>query len=92
MAVKLAARLQHALQDRQPAPDAALPRTGVTPEQEKMLSSVMVSNPTYGTRTSPVAVLDQRGTLRLLETTHSTLPLNAAATQRSLAIQWPMAR
>jgi uncharacterized protein with NRDE domain len=88
----LTARLQHALQDRQPAPDATLPHTGVRPEQEKMLSSIMVSSPTYGTRTSLVAVLDQRGILHLLETTHSTPPLNAAATQRSLAIQWPMAR
>lgn len=89
---ELAARLQHALQDRQPAPDAALPHTGVTLEQEKMLSSIMVSSPTYGTRTSLVAVLDQRGTLHLLEVTHSTPPHNAAATQHSLAIQWPMAR
>ena len=88
----LTARLQHALQDRHPAPDAALPHTGVTPEQEKMLSSIMVSSPTYGTRTSLVAVLDQRGMLHLLEATHSTPLLNAAATQRSLAIQWPMAR
>ncbi len=88
----LTARLQHALQNRQPAPDSTLPHTGVTPEQEKMLSSIMVSSPTYGTRTSLVAVLDQRGILHLLEATHSTPPHNAAATQHSLAIQWPMAR
>ena len=88
----LTARLQHALQDRHPAPDATLPHTGVAPAQEKMLSSIMVRSPTYGTRTSLVAVLDQHGMLHLLEATHSTPLLNAAATQRSLAIQWPMAR
>jgi uncharacterized protein with NRDE domain len=89
---ELAAQLKHALQDRQPAPDAALPHTGVTLDQEKMLSSIMVSSPTYGTRSSLVAVLDQRGTLHLLETTHPIPPSTAAATQRSLAIQWPIVR
>jgi uncharacterized protein with NRDE domain len=57
-----------------------------------MLSSIMVSSPTYGTRSSLVAVLDQRGTLHLLEATHPIPPSTTAATQRSLAIQWPIVR
>lgn len=55
-----------ALADTTPAPDAALPDTGVGLELERMLSPPFVRNGTYGTRCSTV-VLVERGQLLFVE-------------------------
>lgn len=86
---QIAATLQQALRDSQPAPQSLLPHTGVTLELEKILSSVMVRSPTYGTRTSTTAVLDKQGMLHLLEATHAIPPLPAGAIDCRLVIRWP---
>lgn len=45
-----------AMADREPAPDAALPDTGVGLERERFLSSPFIVSPDYGTRCSTVVL------------------------------------
>lgn len=47
-----------ALADRTPAPDAALPETGVGLAQERFLSSPFILSPEYGTRCSTVLLVE----------------------------------
>ena len=49
------------LRDDRPAPDAELPRTGVSLEWERLLSSAFVRAPDYGTRCSTIIRIDARG-------------------------------
>ncbi len=49
------------LRDDQPAPDELLPRTGVSLEWERLLSSAFVRAPDYGTRCSTIIRIEQRG-------------------------------
>lgn len=47
------------LRDDRPAPDEALPRTGVSLEWERLLSSAFIRAPGYGTRCSTVILIDR---------------------------------
>jgi uncharacterized protein with NRDE domain len=47
------------LRDEAPAPDDQLPRTGVSTEWERLLSSAFVRAPDYGTRCSTVLRIDE---------------------------------
>jgi len=47
--------------DTEPAPDPELPRTGVSLELERMLSSAFVQGEEYGTRCSTVLTIDSAG-------------------------------
>jgi uncharacterized protein with NRDE domain len=49
------------LRDDRPAPDEQLPRTGVSLEWERLLSSAFVRAPDYGTRCSTIIRIDVRG-------------------------------
>ncbi len=49
--------LLDALADRNPAPDHALPDTGVGMEKERMLSSIFIQSPHYGTRCSSLVTM-----------------------------------
>jgi uncharacterized protein with NRDE domain len=55
------------LADPETVPDPLLPRTGLAPEWERMLSAVFVRSDTYGTRASTVLGLGRDGGLRLEE-------------------------
>jgi uncharacterized protein with NRDE domain len=55
------APLLHLLRDDRPAPDAQLPRTGVSLEWERLLSSAFVRAPDYGTRCSTIIRIERRG-------------------------------
>ncbi|MGO4220563.1 NRDE family protein [Lysobacter sp. TAF61] len=55
------APLFEALADTTPAPDQALPDTGVGLELERRLSPPFVRGPNYGTRCSSVALVDDTG-------------------------------
>jgi uncharacterized protein with NRDE domain len=55
------------LADPQPAPDAELPNTGVGLATEKLLSSVFIASPNYGTRASTVLFVNADGSRRLIE-------------------------
>lgn len=50
------------LRDSNPAPDGELPRTGIDPQWERLLSSAFILSPTYGTRCSTVLRIDAAGT------------------------------
>lgn len=64
------------LADEHRAGDETLPDTGVGLDLERVLSSVFIRSPQYGTRTSTVFWIDRRGTLAFEERTHA---LNGAA-------------
>ncbi|MHB8722079.1 MAG: NRDE family protein [Steroidobacteraceae bacterium] len=49
------------LRDDRPAPDALLPRTGVSLEWERLLSSAFVRAPDYGTRCSTIIRIEAAG-------------------------------
>lgn len=57
----LPARLFALLADAAPAPDAALPDTGVGLAWERMLSPIFVASPDYGTRSSAVVLAGYDG-------------------------------
>jgi uncharacterized protein with NRDE domain len=71
------------LADRAPAPDAELPRTGVPLEWERWLSPIFIDAPGYGTRSSTVLLVDDRGRARMVETTW------ADASRREFRLDWP---
>ncbi len=49
------------LRDDEPAPDGQLPRTGVSLEWERLLSSAFVRAPDYGTRCSTIIRIERQG-------------------------------
>jgi uncharacterized protein with NRDE domain len=55
------------LADAETAPDHQLPVTGVGLATEKLLSSVFISSPNYGTRASTVLTVNADGSRRLIE-------------------------
>lgn len=59
--------LLHLLSDSQPAEDADLPSTGVSRELEKLLSSVFIRSPDYGTRVSTVVIRRADGSAQIVE-------------------------
>lgn len=56
-----------ALADATPAPDHALPDTGIPRERERMLSSSFIVSEGYGTRCSTVFTIDHAGRARFCE-------------------------
>lgn len=59
----------HILNDHLQADDSALPITGISPDMEKVLSSIFIQTPNYGTRVSSILTLDQLG-YEFLEKNH----------------------
>lgn len=59
------------LADSRVAEDVALPQTGIGLEMERLLSSVFIQSPIYGTRCSTVLAFDDQG-YTLSEQTHAT--------------------
>ena len=57
------------LQDQQQAKDEDLPQTGISPDWEKLLSSIFIQTPMYGTRVSSLLLLEQEG-YQFIEKTH----------------------
>ena len=57
------------LLDARPAPDELLPRTGLTPEWERLMSSAFIRSDEYGTRCSTVVSIDARGDTKFEEWT-----------------------
>lgn len=46
------------LKNKKPAPDDRLPQTGLSPEMERLVSSIFIESPEYGTRLSTVVTID----------------------------------
>lgn len=76
---ELEASLFATLALRDPAPDAALPDTGVGPERERALSAAFILTPEYGTRCSTVLLIDRDGWVSFTERT--TVPGEERATE-----------
>jgi uncharacterized protein with NRDE domain len=57
------------LRDERQADDAQLPRTGVSLEWERLLSSAFIRAPSYGTRCSTILLQDRHGAVRFTEWT-----------------------
>jgi uncharacterized protein with NRDE domain len=57
------------LDDRRPAPDAALPDTGLSRERERMLSPIFIDGAEYGTRASTVLLIERDGSVTFVERT-----------------------
>jgi len=55
------------LRDERQADDAQLPRTGVSLEWERLLSSAFIRSPDYGTRCSTILLIDRHGAVRFSE-------------------------
>ncbi|NBC00440.1 MAG: hypothetical protein GVY15_06235 [Bacteroidetes bacterium] len=72
------------LQDDTPAPDEALPDTGVPRDWERALSSIFIASPRYGTRASTVLLLNRAGGGTLIEQTYT--PDGAIATRQHFAL------
>ena len=64
--------LFQALYDDKIAPDEELPDTGVGIEKERMLSSMFIKSPKYGTRCSTVLLVDQANVVTFSERTFNT--------------------
>ncbi|HET6431391.1 NRDE family protein [Dyella sp.] len=56
-----------ALADEQPAPDHALPDTGIGHERERWLSSAFIRGETYGTRASTLVAIGHDGHVMMIE-------------------------
>ncbi|HRL21351.1 MAG TPA: NRDE family protein [Alcaligenes sp.] len=76
-----------ALRHDRPAPDAQLPRTGLSLERERLLSSPFIISPEYGTRCSTVIVVDKHGRGLLRE--RSFAPDATLTRQHDWYFQWP---
>lgn len=59
--------LQRLLRDRRPAPDEALPDTGIGLARERLLSAPFVVSNRYGTRCTTVVLVDRDGGVRIEE-------------------------
>jgi uncharacterized protein with NRDE domain len=55
------------LSDSRQATDALLPRTGVSPDWERLLSAAFIATPEYGTRSSTVVLVGRDGRVVLAE-------------------------
>ena len=55
------------LRDERQADDARLPRTGVSLDWERLLSSAFIRAPGYGTRCSSILLMDRHGRVRFSE-------------------------
>jgi uncharacterized protein with NRDE domain len=64
---ELVAGLFALLADRRPAADELLPRTGVSPEWERLLSAAFIASPEYGTRSSTVVLVGRDGRAEFVE-------------------------
>lgn len=64
--------LFEALYDDELAPDLQLPDTGIGLEKERMLSSMFIKSPEYGTRCSTVILVDNNNKVLFAERTYNT--------------------
>lgn len=60
------------MSDRAPAPDHALPDTGLGPERERFLSAPFIVGAEYGTRCTTVVAFDADGALLAAERSYAT--------------------
>jgi len=74
------------LADREPAPAAALPSTGVSAQWERVLSPPFIVTEEYGTRCSTVLTIDQDGGARFVERRFDHLGRLTGETDQAFAL------
>jgi len=62
------------LKDRMRPPDDSLPSTGVSVEWERILSSIFITSPGYGTRSSTVILVDNKDHVTFVDRTFDSHP------------------
>ena len=62
--------LLNLMMDKQKFQDELLPKTGITQEMERALSSIFIDMPTYGTRSTALIIIDNQNVVDLTEITH----------------------
>lgn len=62
------------LSDQSKPSDSCLPDTGVGLEMERLLASIFISSPVYGTRSSLILMIDRKGHVRLMERSYNAHP------------------
>ncbi|MEW6998299.1 NRDE family protein [Colwelliaceae bacterium BS250] len=60
------------MQDSTQAPDELLPNTGVGIDWEKLLSSIFITSPTYGTRSTSILLQHQSGSIDFSEQSYTS--------------------
>jgi uncharacterized protein with NRDE domain len=70
------------LTDRTPAPDTALPQTGIPLDWERWLSPLFITTPDYGTRASTLLLVSTDGIARMIEVTWP------AGTRQQFDVTW----
>lgn len=61
------------LQNREIPDDSLLPHTGIGIEWERVLSSIFITSPSYGTRSSTVLTMEESGGARIIERTFTPM-------------------
>ena len=62
--------LLNLMMDKQKFQDELLPKTGITQEMERALSSIFIDMPTYGTRSTALIIIDNQNVVDFTEITH----------------------
>ncbi len=87
---RLIAGLFDALSDRAPAPDTALPDTGVGAGRERELSPAFIAGERYGTRASTVLLVSRDGEAVFIEKRYGALGVPRGETKQRFALQLGM--
>jgi uncharacterized protein with NRDE domain len=77
----------HLLADRSPADDKDLPDTGVGIEWERILSSIFITSPVYGTRSSSILLIDMNDRVTFIERTFNSNPEHATTLKYEFNIE-----
>ena len=75
------------LRDLTPAPDELLPRTGLTPDWERLMSSAFIRADDYGTRCSSIVSIDAEGLAKFEEWTWNPAGLEQGKVSFEFATQ-----
>jgi uncharacterized protein with NRDE domain len=75
------------LADKTRAADNLLPDTGVGIENERILSSIFVNGPSYGTRSSTLVMVDRENNLTFIERTYNGNPDHYTTVEHRFKIQ-----
>lgn len=73
--------------DREPAPEADLPDTGVSRAFERALSAIFIEGGAYGTRSSTVLTVDREGRARFVERTYEPATLAPSTVEFEFTVQ-----
>jgi uncharacterized protein with NRDE domain len=76
------------LSDRGQAADASLPRTGVSPEWERLLSAAFIASRDYGTRSSTVVLVGRDGRVVFVERTFGPEGVAGEEVREDFVLDW----